>query len=167
MQVSTCMRKSLYMLFNILKIRRATSFRRIEGIKMKKIILISITLLIFVIGVSCASAASVDTGTGGHLKVKDHKTVKLSKKSSVKKLSVKKSAKKSTKKTAVKKSKKASKKTITFKSEKEINKIINGWDPKKHEVSRKDLGNGFYRISYDDGYFRLVNKDGKIITYGY
>ena len=128
---------------------------------MKKIILISITLLIFVIGVSCASAASVDTATGSHLKVKDSQIIKVSK------TAVKKAVKKSSKKTTKKTSQKTAKKTITLKSEKQVNKVVNGWNPKKHEVSRKNMGNGIIKITYDDGYFRLVNKSGKILSYGY
>ena len=45
--------------------------------------------------------------------------------------------------------------------------VIDGWDPKEHEVSREDLGDGTYRITYDDGYFRIVDEDGNILTYGY
>lgn len=42
-----------------------------------------------------------------------------------------------------------------------------GWNPKEHEVSREKLDDGNERVNYDDGYFRIVDKDGNIITYGY
>ena len=42
-----------------------------------------------------------------------------------------------------------------------------GWNPKEHEVSREQLDDGNERVNYDDGYFRIVDKDGNIITYGY
>lgn len=42
-----------------------------------------------------------------------------------------------------------------------------GWDPKEHEVSREQLDNGYERVNYDDGYMRIVDKDGNIISYGY
>lgn len=42
-----------------------------------------------------------------------------------------------------------------------------GWNPREHEVSREDMGDGRQRIHYDDGYFRLVDENGYVITYGY
>ena len=42
-----------------------------------------------------------------------------------------------------------------------------GWNPKEHEVSREDLGDGNERVTYDDGYSRVVDKDGNILSYGY
>ena len=54
-----------------------------------------------------------------------------------------------------------------FKSDYKVDDVINGWDPSEHEVSREDLGDGTQRITYDDGYFRIVDKDGNILTYGY
>ena len=70
--------------------------------------------------------------------------------------------------------KKASNKTISsnadkdkYKSDYKVEDVINGWDPSEHEVSREDLGDGTTRITYDDGYFRIVDKDGNILTYGY
>lgn len=42
-----------------------------------------------------------------------------------------------------------------------------GWNPSEHEVSREDIGGGSQRISYDDGYFRIVDENGYVITYGY
>ena len=54
-----------------------------------------------------------------------------------------------------------------FKTDHKVDDVIDGWDPKEHEVSREDLGDGTYRITYDDGYFRIVDEDGNILTYGY
>ena len=54
-----------------------------------------------------------------------------------------------------------------YKSEHKVDDVIDGWDPSEHEVSREALGDGTYRISYDDGYFRIVDEDGNILTYGY
>ena len=45
--------------------------------------------------------------------------------------------------------------------------LDSGWDPKQHEVSRSDLGNGYHRINYDDGYFRVCDDRGYVVTYGY
>lgn len=42
-----------------------------------------------------------------------------------------------------------------------------GWNPKDHEVSRESLGDGNEKIRYDDGYFRIVDSNGYVITYGY
>lgn len=42
-----------------------------------------------------------------------------------------------------------------------------GWDPKEHEVSRETMEDGNERVYYDDGYSRLVDKDGNILSYGY
>lgn len=42
-----------------------------------------------------------------------------------------------------------------------------GWNPREHEVSREDMENGNQRINYDDGYYRLVDSNGYVITYGY
>jgi hypothetical protein len=54
-----------------------------------------------------------------------------------------------------------------YKSDYKVDDVINGWDPSEHEVSREDLGDGTTRITYDDGYFRIVDEDGNILTYGY
>lgn len=67
-----------------------------------------------------------------------------------------------TKKSTTKKS--TTKKT----SEREEDKITpDGWDPKKHEVSRENIGGGDQRVYYDDGYSRVVNKKGDILSYGF
>ena len=42
-----------------------------------------------------------------------------------------------------------------------------GWNPRDHEVGRDNLGDGSQRIRYDDGYFRIVDENGYVITYGY
>ena len=54
-----------------------------------------------------------------------------------------------------------------YKTDNKVDDVIDGWDPKEHEVSREDLGDGTYRITYDDGYFRIVDEEGNILTYGY
>ncbi len=54
-----------------------------------------------------------------------------------------------------------------YKTDNKVDDVINGWDPSEHEVSREDLGDGTVKITYDDGYFRIVDKDGNILTYGY
>lgn len=45
--------------------------------------------------------------------------------------------------------------------------LDSGWDPNQHEVSRSDLGNGYHKIKYDDGYFRVCDDHGYVVTYGY
>lgn len=42
-----------------------------------------------------------------------------------------------------------------------------GWNPREHEVSRQKNPDGTIRIRYDDGYFRIVDQNGYVITYGY
>ncbi|MBE6498636.1 MAG: carboxypeptidase regulatory-like domain-containing protein [Methanobrevibacter sp.] len=42
-----------------------------------------------------------------------------------------------------------------------------GWNPREHEVSRKNMADGSQEIRYDDGYYRLVDENGYVITYGY
>lgn len=42
-----------------------------------------------------------------------------------------------------------------------------GWNPREHEVSRENMGDGKQRINYDDGYYCLVDSNGYVITYGY
>lgn len=42
-----------------------------------------------------------------------------------------------------------------------------GWNPKEHEVSREQVGDGRVRVNYDDGYFVIADQDGNIITHGY
>lgn len=51
--------------------------------------------------------------------------------------------------------------------EREDEKVIDGWDPKEHEVSREQLDDGSEKVYYDDDYFRIVDNNGKIVTYGY
>lgn len=51
--------------------------------------------------------------------------------------------------------------------EREDEKVIDGWDPKEHEVSRERLDDDREKVYYDDGYFRLVDNDGKVESYGY
>lgn len=42
-----------------------------------------------------------------------------------------------------------------------------GWNPREHETYRETMGDGSQKIHYDDGYFRIVDKNGYVITYGY
>ncbi len=42
-----------------------------------------------------------------------------------------------------------------------------GWNPGEHEVSRDSIGDGRERVHYDDGYFRVVDQDGNIVTHGW
>ena len=42
-----------------------------------------------------------------------------------------------------------------------------GWNPREHEVSRQTNPDGSIKIKYDDGYFRLCDENGYVITYGY
>ena len=45
--------------------------------------------------------------------------------------------------------------------------IVNGWNPAEHETYREKMSDGTIKIHYDDGYFRLVDENGYVITYGY
>ena len=62
---------------------------------------------------------------------------------------------------------KKSEKTTTDEELREDEEVIDGWDPKEHEVSREDLDDGYQKVHYDDGYFRVVDKKGNIESYGY
>ena len=42
-----------------------------------------------------------------------------------------------------------------------------GWNPGDHEGSRESIGDGNERVRYDDGYFRIVDQEGDIVTYGW
>ena len=42
-----------------------------------------------------------------------------------------------------------------------------GWNPREHEVSREPIGDGNERVKYDDGYMRVVDKDGNVISHWY
>ncbi|RAP54698.1 MAG: hypothetical protein BZ137_00830 [Methanosphaera sp. rholeuAM130] len=65
-------------------------------------------------------------------------------------------------------SKKSSSTTQKSSTEREEDKITpDGWNPKEHETSREDMGDGYEKVHYDDGYFRVVDKKGNIQTYGY
>ena len=159
---------------------------------MNKTLLVSITLFILIIGIGCASAAdlsqsstdskdskgmvskvdstkSLSTKKAAVEKVSSKKTdtKKVSKKAVAKKVSSKKDAVKKTnvKKAAAKKT--TSKKVSSKNTVKPVDKVIRGWNPKDHEVSRKSLGGGLTRITYDDGYFRVVDGSGNILSYGF
>lgn len=45
--------------------------------------------------------------------------------------------------------------------------VINGWNPAEHETYREKMSDGNVKIHYDDNYFRLVDENGYVITYGY
>ena len=49
----------------------------------------------------------------------------------------------------------------------ESERTSDGWNPAEHEVSRHRLSDGTVKIIYDDGYFRIVDENGYVITYGY
>ena len=161
---------------------------------MKRIALISITLLILIIGISCASAATVDHSGNSTLKkdnggsavklnssslktISKNTTVKNNTKKSsnntVKSNSTKKSTNDTVKSNSTKKStndtvkSNSTKKVDAKKTVRPCDKVINGWDPKKHQVSCESMGDGLYRITYDDGYHRLVDSEGNILSYGY
>lgn len=60
---------------------------------------------------------------------------------------------------------KTSKQSSNIREEDQI--TSDGWDPKKHEVSREYLGDGESRVTYDDGYHRVVDQNGNILSYGF
>lgn len=45
--------------------------------------------------------------------------------------------------------------------------MIGRWNPTGHEINRYNLGDVMERIEYDDGYFRIVDSHGYIVTFGY
>ncbi|WP_407421135.1 Ig-like domain-containing protein [Methanobrevibacter sp.] len=45
--------------------------------------------------------------------------------------------------------------------------VVNGWNPADHETYRERMDDGTVKIHYDDDYFRLVDENGYVITYGY
>lgn len=42
-----------------------------------------------------------------------------------------------------------------------------GWNPQEHETYRENNPDGTHTIHYDDGYFRIVDENGYVITYGF
>lgn len=42
-----------------------------------------------------------------------------------------------------------------------------GWDPNKHELYRVNLPDGNHRIYYDDGYKRVCDSHGYVLSWGY
>ena len=42
-----------------------------------------------------------------------------------------------------------------------------GSNPREHEVSREPIGDANERVKYDDGYMRVVDKDGNVISHGF
>lgn len=57
--------------------------------------------------------------------------------------------------------------TDDFATNNTVDDVVNGWDPSEHETYREDLGDGLYRVHYDDGYFRVIDENGNILSYGY
>lgn len=51
--------------------------------------------------------------------------------------------------------------------EREDEQVIDGWNPKEHEVSRERVDDNMEKVYYDDDYFRLVDNNGKVVSYGY
>ena len=49
----------------------------------------------------------------------------------------------------------------------ETDVLADGWDPTQHEVSRENLSDGTHKIHYDDGYFRICDDHGYVISWGY
>lgn len=42
-----------------------------------------------------------------------------------------------------------------------------GWGPNKHELYRVNLPDGNHRIYYDDGYKRVCDSHGYVLSWGY
>ena len=42
-----------------------------------------------------------------------------------------------------------------------------GWNPKEHETYSEDIGNGYHKVHYDDGYYRTADSDGNVVSYGF
>ncbi len=51
--------------------------------------------------------------------------------------------------------------------EREDEQVIDGWDPKEHEVSRERVDDNMEKVYYDDDYYRFVDDNGKVVSYGY
>ena len=193
MQASTCIRESLYIEYHKLLNRNEKNLKKSKGEKMNmKIALVLGALLVLIIGVSCSTAIDFNHNDAQHIKHSGVAVKEISN-SSFEKVSVEKTAAEKTqtvKKVTVDKSNakavaatKSTKKVESQKpavkadvkkeavakndSEKQFEKTINGWNPKDHEVSREDLGDGLVRINYDDGYSRVIDQDGNVLSYGY
>lgn len=54
-----------------------------------------------------------------------------------------------------------------YKGPNHIDEIVNGWNPKEHEVSRIPLEDGRIKVIYDDGYFRIADGTGYVVTSGF
>ena len=161
-----------------------------------KIAMVLGTLIILIIGVSCVTGENFTHNDAQHYKHNSISVDKINNSSfekvsvektvpadsqSIKKAGVEQSSKTVTKSNAVAtqgsnknvKSKDGSVKKVAERSDvkkdsiREEDKVVNGWNPKDHEVSREDLGDGMQRVTFDDGYFRIVDYDGKVVTYGY
>lgn len=42
-----------------------------------------------------------------------------------------------------------------------------GWNPREHEISRESIGDGYEKVRYDDGYMRVVDQNGNVVSHGY
>ena len=42
-----------------------------------------------------------------------------------------------------------------------------GWNPKEHETYSEDIGNGYHKVHYDDGYYRTADSNGNVVSYGF
>ena len=162
----------------------------------KKIAMVLGTLIILIIGVSCITGENFTHNDAQHYKHNSISVDKINNSSfekvsvektvpadsqSIKKAGVEQSSKTATQSNAIAtlgsnknaKSQDVSVKKVTEKSDvkkgsiRAEDKVVNGWNPKDHEVSRQSIGNGLIKIKYDDGYYRIVNKAGNIISYGY
>lgn len=151
----------------------------------KKIVLVSMTLLILICGLSFATAVNFNHNDSQHI----HKTTVAQKKVDCSTLKSDSSKTTNVRKSTVKSVKSNNSDTEDLKSDevetgdcdnassiskgsykvedRKVEDVVNGWDPSEHEVSREDLGDGMERVTYDDGYFRIIDSDGYVVTYGY
>lgn len=160
-----------------------------------KIAMVLGTLLVLIIGVSCITGETFSHNDAQHYKHHSKNVDKITNSSfekvsalketpaeshTVKKAVSKKSTKTVTKSNSVATKKSTKKVKSQDKTEKKVkvsdakkdseraeDKTVNGWNPKDHEVSREDLGDGMQRVTYDDGYNRVVDEDGNVLSYGY
>ena len=54
-----------------------------------------------------------------------------------------------------------------YKGPNHIDEVVNGWNPSAHEISRSFNPDGTINVRYDDGYFRLADSNGYVITWGF
>ena len=174
MQVSTYIRESLYMACNKLLNRND---KKSKGENMNtKVALLTLALIILIIGVSCTTAIELNHNDVQHIKHYDAGVKEISN-SSLKDVSVEKTspATGSIKVSGADQIPKIPSQSNQVAPQKSSQKIepqtgsadSKEWNPAYHEVSREDLGEGYTRIIYDDGYHRTMDPNGKIVSYGY